>query len=84
MSRKRIPVFLAAMVALPLHASCPGANSEYFPSVFSYTTIALLVGIQTEGRFQNIELVDNPLLVSNTLYQTSLDYDAYERISNAK
>ena len=83
MSRKRIPVFLAAMVALPLYASCLGANSEYFPSV-SYTTIALLVGIQTERRFQNIELVDNPLLVSNTLYQTSLDYDAYERISNAK
>ena len=71
------------MVAMPLHASCLGANSEYFPSV-SYTTIALLVGIQTERRFQNIELVDNPLLVSNTLYQTSLDYDAYERISNAK
>ena len=83
MSRKRIPVFLAAMVALPLYASCLGANSEYFPSV-SYTTIALLVGIQIERRFQNIELVDNPLLVSNTLYQTSLDYDAYERISNAK
>ena len=83
MLRKRIPVFLAAMVAMPLHASCLGANSEYFPSV-SYTTIALLVGIQIERRFQNIELVDNPLLVSNTLYQTSLDYDGYERVSNAK
>ena len=83
MSRKRIPVFLAAMVAMPFHASCLDANSEYFPSV-SYTTIALLVGIQIERRFQNIELADNPLLVSNTLYQTSLDYDAYERISNAK
>ncbi|MDG2251835.1 MAG: hypothetical protein P8N11_13425 [Gammaproteobacteria bacterium] len=83
MSRIRIPVFLAAMVALPLHASCLGANSEYFPS-FSCTTITLLVGIQTERRFQNIVVIDNPLLVSNTLYQTSLDYDAYERISNAK
>jgi hypothetical protein len=71
------------MVAMPFHASCLGANSEYFPS-FSYTTIALLVGIQIERRFQNIELVDNPLLVSNTLYQTSLDYDGYERVSNAK
>jgi hypothetical protein len=71
------------MVAMPFHASCLGANSEYFPSV-SYTTIALLVGIQIERRFQNIELVDNPLLVSNTLYQTSLDYDGYERVSNAK
>ena len=83
MSRKRIPVFLAAMVALPLHASCLGANSEYFSSV-SHTTITLLVGIQTEGRFQNIGLADNPLLVSNTLYQTFLDSDAYERIANAK
>ena len=83
MLRKKIPVFLAAMVALPLHASCLGANSEYFSSV-SHTTIVLFVGIQTEGRFQNIELADNPLLVSNALYQTSLDYDAYERISNAK
>jgi hypothetical protein len=71
------------MVAMPFHASCLGANSEYFPSV-SYTTIALLVGIQIERRFQNIELVDNPLLVSNTLSQTSLDYDGYERVSNAK
>ena len=71
------------MVAMPFHASCLDANSEYFPSV-SYTTIALLVGIQIERRFQNIELVDNPLLVSNTLYQTSLDYDGYERVSNAK
>ena len=83
MSRKRIPVFLAAMVALPLHASCLGANSEYFSSV-SHTTITLLVGIQTERRVQNILLVDNPRFVFNILYQISLDYDAYERISNAK
>lgn len=83
MLRKRIPVFLAAMVAMPLHASCLGANLEYFPGG-SCTQTALLVGVQTERRVQNILLVDNPRFVFNILYQTSLDYDAYERISNAK
>jgi len=83
LSRKRIPVFFAAMVTMPLHTSFLNANSEYFSSL-SGILIALLVEIQTERKFKYIELEGNPLLAWNALYKIPLHYNSYERISNAK
>lgn len=48
-----------------------------------HTPRALLAGIQIEGYFQNEELVENFSLVLSTLYPSSPEYQAYQRLSDA-
>lgn len=48
-----------------------------------HTPRALLAGIQIEGHYDNQELVDNFVLILGTLYQSSPEYEIYQRLSNA-
>lgn len=48
-----------------------------------HTPRALLAGIQIEGYFQNDEFVENFSLVLSTLYPTSPEYQAFQRLSDA-
>lgn len=48
-----------------------------------HTPRALLAGIQIEGHYNNQELVDNFALILSTLYQTSPEYQVYQRLANA-
>ena len=48
-----------------------------------FFTRALLAGIQIEGHYDNQELVDNFVLILGTLYQSSPEYEIYQRLSNA-
>ena len=48
-----------------------------------HTPRALLAGIQIEGYFQNAELVENFTLVLTTLYPSSPEYQAFQRLSDA-
>ena len=48
-----------------------------------HTPRALLAGIRIEGHFQNQKLVDDFALILRTLYQSSPEYQAYQRLSDA-
>jgi type IV pilus assembly protein PilF len=48
-----------------------------------HTPRALLAGIQIEGHFQNDRLVKDFSLVLSTLYPSSLEYETYQRLTNA-
>lgn len=48
-----------------------------------HTPRALLAGIQIEGYYNNQELVDNFALILSTLYQTSPEYQVYQRLADA-
>ena len=48
-----------------------------------HTLRVLLAGIQIEGHFQNLELVENLSLVLNTLYPTPPEFQTFRRLSNA-
>jgi type IV pilus assembly protein PilF len=48
-----------------------------------HTPRALLAGIQIEGYYQNQKLVDDFALILSTLYQSSPEYQIYQRLSNA-
>ena len=47
-----------------------------------HTRRALFAGIQIEGYFQNVELVENFSLVLATLYPTSLEFQTFQRLNN--
>jgi type IV pilus assembly protein PilF len=48
-----------------------------------YTPRALLAGIRIEGHAQNQEIVDTFALLLTSLYQNSLEFETYQRLSNA-
>ncbi len=48
-----------------------------------HTPRALFAGIQIEGYFQNVELVENFSLVLATLYPTSPEFQTFQRLNNA-
>jgi Tfp pilus assembly protein PilF len=47
-----------------------------------HTRRALFAGIQIEGYFQNVELVENFSLVLATLCPTSLEFQTFQRLNN--
>ena len=48
-----------------------------------YTPRALLAGIQIEGHAQNQKIVDTFTLLLTSLYQDSVEFETYQRLSNA-
>ena len=48
----------------------------------SYEGRALFAGIQIEGYFQNVELVENFSLVLAALYPTSPEFQTFQRLNN--